>query len=418
MKKIWIANQPARNWSGSYRAAVTCGVLLILMFAPAVSWAKKVHLIIVADTVDPLIGADCKKDLKNLYARFGENIAESELDIFQLEGKRASRTDILKTISELRTASDDAIVFAYAGHGIFDVTKKSDGSQKGHALQLPHGPPGKTISINVPGTAIKIPANSGKLLYRSDLVAALRKKNPRLLVLWTDCCNQTVQIVTKRVGKGRDGFSVPQTTSPLFKSLLFDASGIVDLATSKPGELAWGDVVDKKGGIATVAFCDFLTKNRQATMTWDQAFPTLKSGIDKGFRRSFPSGARAAASLPMQHTQTLYKFEWQLGSQRTVGEKGPFGVTVVADPGNRGVKVTKVVPGSAAAKRVVAKINGRDILGGLTAGDIITHIEGTPVTTEELFGTAFDNAGPLMRIRFLNAAGNFASVSATVDLSK
>ena len=398
---------------GIRHVLVVVAAFCICFGAAENAWAKKIHLLIVADTDDAAVGKDVEKDWKNIRQRFLENVPESQLSIAELTGKKTTRENILSAIRNIKASADDTIVFAFAGHGLFDETVEN-GVERGHALQLSHGPAGNPVKITVPGTAIAVNIDEQRLLYRTALVKAIEDKTPRLAVLWTDCCNTVVKVVDNAPGKSRASISAPGTISPLFDSLFFQPSGLIDLITSQKGEMAYGDEVGREGGIATVAFCRFLKERRQQPLAWEEAFAIVGQSIADEFRKSFPSGAgRAQFGLQPQATQTLYRAAWRLGD----ATKGPFGVTVIDDPQKRGVKVTKLVSGSAAEKRVKAKIGGQDVIGGLTAGDIITHVNDQAVRTEKEFADAFDKSGPLMKLRFLNSGDNFSDVTASVDLS-
>ncbi|MFK7819951.1 MAG: hypothetical protein AB8G99_14610 [Planctomycetaceae bacterium] len=401
------------------RLAISFIVAVAATVMPIAAEAQmpKVHLVIVADTDDALIGKDVKKDWKNVLARFTENVPDKQLVVRELTGKKVTRDRILNTIKRLSVGSKDTVVFVYAGHGLFDLTN-SNGKQKGHAFKLNHGPPGSPLNVTVPGTAIQIPTSTSKVVYRTEVVEALQKQKPRLTVLWTDCCNMLANINATSSGRARSVVRSPKDISPLFKSLFFEPKGLVDLATSKPGELAWGI---PKGGVATVVWCRLLTANRANQMSWDTLFGLLQKEVAGQFVKSFPSGARASAAFPLQTTQTMYRFGWSLesgASQATPATKGSFGVTVADDPSGRGVQLTVVRPGSAAATRVVAVISGQTVTGKMSVGDIITHINDAPIKTQAQFGTEFDKSPITMRIRFLNSNNNFAPVNAMVDLSE
>ncbi len=411
-----IFRKSALAMHGMWRLLVVVAAFCICFAAADNAWAKKIHLLIVADTDDPAVGKDVEKDWKNIRQRFLENVPESQLSIAELTGKKATREGILSAIKNIKASADDTIVFAFAGHGLFDETIEN-GVERGHALQLTHGPAGNPVKITVPGTAIAVNINEQRLIYRTVLVQAIEDKKMRLAVLWTDCCNTVVAVTDSAPGKSRAAITSPSTVSPLFDSLFFQPSGLIDLITSQKGEMAYGDEVGREGGIATVAFCRFLRARRQEPLTWDEAFAVVSQSIADEFRKSFPRGAgRAQFGLQPQATQTLHRAAWQLGDVTTT-VKGPFGVTVVADPQKRGVKVTKLVSGSAAEKRVVARIGGQDVIGGFTIGDIITHVNDQAVRTEKEFADAFDKSGPLLKLQFLNSGDSFSTVTASVDLS-
>ncbi len=396
-------------------------VMLVCLVQTNHVLAQKIHLLIVADTDDPAVGKDVEKDWKNIRQQFLENVPESQLNLREITGRDVTRENILASIRRLSVGRNDTIVFAYAGHGLYDETVEK-GKERGHALQLTHGPKGNPVQIAVPGTSIAVTIDEMRLVYRTELIKTLENQRARLVVVWTDCCNTVVKVTEKERTKVRGTISAPVKISPLFDSLFMKPSGLIDLITSQKGEMAYGDEVGREGGIATVSLCRFLKTKRDEAISWDQMFALLSSSIAEDFRKSFPTGAvRSQFGLQPQTTQTLHRAAWKLEGASAVAKvspkKGPFGVTVVDDDAKRGVRITKVVSGSAAELRVAARIDGKDVVGGLTVGDIITHINDKAIRTEKEFADAFDQSGATMRLQFLNSRERFESVRATVDLS-
>lgn len=421
------------------RAIVTLVPVLLVFCACENAWAKKIHLIIVADTDDAdqngnrtQVARDVQKDLTNINRRFSLNVPYEQLKVYELKGKQVTRDGILRAIRRVPSTSDDAIVFAYGGHGLFDKSRVN-GREKGHALKLYHGGGTKRlVTISLGG--ISFQEDQSKLLYRSELLREIQKKPARFKFIWTDCCNTEVTIKGADTGgamAARSGNTVAAKLSPLFKSLFMDSKGIVDLATSAPGEMAYGENPPSRGGIATVALCAFLRDNRKRTLSWDDAFIILKQKIGAGFTQHYPKGfSRASLGLSTQKTQTLHRFKWQLGSgSQPSTRKGPrFGVRVQADPQGRGVVITEIARDTADYKVPARKVsaidaqgrilvvNGVEQTGELDLGDIITHINGVRVRTEAKYAAEVDKSGQLMRFKILNAKGNYSSVALRVQL--
>jgi hypothetical protein len=124
--------------------------------------AARVHFLIVVDTDDgagKTWGLDGRTFKAVVYAGLKKQNLESRVSFETFSGKDVTSGKVLRYYHDLRVEPDDALVFFYSGHGATNATR-------GHFLQFTHGP-----------------------LFRNDLLAAMQKHNPRLMVLLTDCCS-------------------------------------------------------------------------------------------------------------------------------------------------------------------------------------------------------------------------------------
>src|SRR5262249_28835658 len=123
--------------------------------------ATRVRFVIVCDT-DAEQGDVCGLDGSNVKAVLEAGLKKQKLDgrwtIDMLTGRDVTPGGILEYFQKLKVEPHEALVFYYAGHGAYHLTK-------GHLLTLSHGD-----------------------LARSSLLAAMQKHKPRLAVLLTDCC--------------------------------------------------------------------------------------------------------------------------------------------------------------------------------------------------------------------------------------
>ena len=111
---------------------------------------RKLHLVIVADTDDARIGTSVESDANNISKLFIENVPAQNLSVTKIVGRDVTQANIMAKLAAIPANRNDAIVFAYAGHGAYDmtpatpplgsvlVTARSD-STRGHVLTLNHG---------------------------------------------------------------------------------------------------------------------------------------------------------------------------------------------------------------------------------------------------------------------------------------
>ncbi|MFK7819950.1 MAG: caspase family protein [Planctomycetaceae bacterium] len=382
----------------------------------------------MADTDDVQIGDDVGIDIITLGNAFRDNIPKSQRDIRIMVGKEVTRDLILQAIRKISPGPDDAVVFAYAGHGLFDKGMVQ-GRQKGQALQLHHpGARPSMVTVSVAEKMAPVKIDASKLLYRSEILAELNRKPCRLKVVWTDCCTTFVRIksmVNREMMQSAPSMDVGPPPAiplqPLFDQLFFKERGVVDLGSSAPGEMAYGDGRD--GGYGTLVLCQYLTSNRTQRMKWNQVFDQVKGRLAAHFKQKYPTGAdRASFGLAKQQTQTLHRFSVAPKPVQPPPPRGiRFGITVAEDSQGRGLTITAVAPNTPTqkipARQVNAVVNGQAVVGELNVGDIITHINGAAVRTNASFNQAVDRSGKRMSFRILNSSGGYAPLDCTVDLS-
>ncbi|MBI3410807.1 MAG: hypothetical protein HY040_20925 [Planctomycetes bacterium] len=149
------------------RDRITCLSLIVLVLlvgplgAQSVDEASRVRVLLVLDTDDaggPTWGLDGENMKAMFEATLGKQKLGGRFTLDVVTGKQVTADGILLYYAQLKTEKTEALVFYYSGHGGYHV-------QRGHFLALRWGK-----------------------LYRKDLIAAMKKHEPRLAVILTDCC--------------------------------------------------------------------------------------------------------------------------------------------------------------------------------------------------------------------------------------
>jgi hypothetical protein len=146
------------------RALLPCCVLLL---SPLTAWsqelaeASRVRVLLLLDT-DDRMGATWGLDGDNMKevieAAFIKQGLKDRFTIDMLVGKNVTSDHVMKYYANLKSDPSEALLFYYSGHGAFHLNR-------GHFMALTRGQ-----------------------LYRRDLIAAMQKHDPKLIVILTDCC--------------------------------------------------------------------------------------------------------------------------------------------------------------------------------------------------------------------------------------
>lgn len=272
--------------------AIYAGVALLVLTPGRSGAQSKPILAIKSDTAQPsvhvILGADPSADgtfvdRDNFESLFLAHVAKSQVSTAKLGELTQER--ILGSVRGLRVRPADTIVFFYAGHGFFDTSRND------HALFLP----------------------DRTSLYRSDLRNALIAHKCRLIVLVTDTCSGYYTPIRRKETPIKPQFVIqPPEPDELFRTLLFEHSGFVDISGSKPGQYGWG--LQTWGGIFTHSLCAYLRSNKNQQMNWNSVIEKVKTETQQFFDEQFPDGAKAKGGEVFKE-QTPYAFSvaahWQ-----------------------------------------------------------------------------------------------------------
>jgi S1-C subfamily serine protease len=330
--------------------------------------AVRVKALLVLDTSDPGLA-----DGVRINGKWMEDLLKSQLgdrvDIARLEGDRLTKEDVLAHYKDLKVEPTDGLLFYYAGHGSFDREK---GDQV-FEINQQKGPP---------------------YLYRDAVLRALRDRKPRLLVVLSDsCANEKNFIHTPR-----PVMLQPKAGKPLARLLLETEGEYIQNAAAR-GEPAFYQ--DRAGGFFTFALYKELTEGPAAEgdnqVTWKDLAPRLQERVNVIFRDAKKAAGDSAP--PEVKERDGQKLETPVENVRAFvlrplmapppGRNG-YRLGVVLDPGDRGVKIREVRPGSPAARV------------GLEVKDVILAINDQPVNSLPEFIRLVDASGGSVRLLILD----------------
>jgi hypothetical protein len=214
-------------------------ILLALFLLPSVIMAKNVHLrvLVFGDTNDSSIGQSVATDIDaykklvlNVKAAVEPEGVKTTFDVFS--GDNCSY-DKLNEYLEDFSCNGDIVLFIYNGHG-------------GRSHKDESKFPRMCLGSNYESKWMKI----------SDLNDKLRNKNPRLMVVVTDCCNSYYD----RRGDDNEsayGITSNQSNGDGLRQLFLHYKGEVCITAASPGEYGWGTT---QGGMLSLNFLDVIYK--------------------------------------------------------------------------------------------------------------------------------------------------------------
>lgn len=208
-----------------------------------------------------MFGVKVAEDARNIVATFDSAFAKAgkaqQLKTHLLLGEAVTPDNVVAMIAKLPMGKDDTLVVLYSGHGAMEAGPK-------HVLTFHHGD-----------------------LPRQRLLDAMKAKDPRLMILLTDCCSDGIEgrsVVQKYEPKAmKDGEVMEWST---VNNLLLRHRGLVDLSAAEPGFCGKIDL-RKPGSLFTNAFLRVLKtphgelirhldKDSDGHLQWDEVLPQLR----------------------------------------------------------------------------------------------------------------------------------------------
>jgi len=352
------------------------------------AFAQKLHLVILADTLDDTIGKADEIDMIRMEKLFEASVPARHLNIVKLSGRNATPQNTLRAIGGLNVAAGrDAVMFYYSGHGAY-VKEKND-----HIFK-----PNK------------------QYIYRSTVRDAIRRLQPRLAVVISDTCSVFIP-KPPHVG----ALPPAEEIAPIFRTLFFEAKGLVDISCTQPGEAATGN--GTIGGWFTHALCGRLEglpldpdkpddPANQGPVSWTKILKNTNAAVQlehPGAKQT----AYAISPLPGTGGHQPDNVDPLPAAGPAVGAAPPgpgaagqgprFGVAVRETrraQQHGGMEVSQVFGGYPGTKLLNPETGRSHQL--IVGQHVITHINGRAITSQADFSRAIDASPQEMTLRVYN----------------
>lgn len=168
---------------------------------------------------------------------------------------RFSRSSLERVLSNLSCESDDIVFFYYSGHGLRAVNEDSQYPEM--VLKVPYGA-----------------ASDQELYPLYDVYRKIKRKSPRLTIVFGDLCNSTAKGFYKQSISEKGASTKSSTVCDVYKNLFLNVTGGLIATSSKPGQTSgcatFTDGTDA-GGCFTASFLDCLGQcvSKGQEVSWD-----------------------------------------------------------------------------------------------------------------------------------------------------
>lgn len=234
---------PSSAWHTLSLFVVT---VLALVASVGASRAAEVHFIVAADTLDESIGESVKIDARRVAFEMEKVEKYTSLKVRRrvIAGEQLTRDNVLNAVQSVQCSQEDVVFFYYSGHG-FRLQNMGD--------RWP---------------AISLRQQQG--VETSRLYNILSSKNPRLLLVIADCCNNVIPDGVINLSRAKPDLDSPAARSA-YQSLFERSRGGIIASSSQPGQVSQGN--NRDGGLFTVQFVSSLqTWLSNDSATWSQIF--------------------------------------------------------------------------------------------------------------------------------------------------
>lgn len=196
-------------------------ILLLIILSQSISAMADVRLkaLLIGDTNDRTIGESVSADIasyKKMMSDIRDALAVKDVscDVDIYTGNNCSYEKLNAYLNDLR-CDGDVILVIYNGHG----ARSHEDNSKFPRMCLGSDYIQKWMKV-------------------SELMASLRAKNPRLVVVITDCCNSYFD---RSLGYNEKGFGIftSHGNGDGFRKLFLNYKGEVCLCGASPGEYGW-----------------------------------------------------------------------------------------------------------------------------------------------------------------------------------
>ena len=225
----------------------------------------RLHLLIIADTLDKEIGSSCSKDMKRIEETFRGLTNFLGIKYFPktICGKEYSKKNVQTAINNLRPSANDIVVFYYSGHG-FRLPEQSNRRYPFIKLKTLH-----RSRLDVLNNSINM----------EDIFLSIKKKGARFNLVLSDCCNNDIFSTNAKGSKpGKTKGSGVEWSEDNIRNLFLNKDPMSILMTSaQSGQKASSN--DDFGGFFSYFFkvsmenyCSKIKKNP----TWDLVLQDTK----------------------------------------------------------------------------------------------------------------------------------------------
>lgn len=234
----------------------------------------RLHLLVVADTLDETIGSSCNKDMQRAVETF--KTLTDYLGIKFLPqticGKQYSKTNVQAAIAALKPSPADIVVFYYSGHG-FRIPEKP---REFPNLKLKNF---KNLRQNFRDSTSWIKKdrqdNITYSMNMEDIFNMIRKKGARFNLVLSDCCDDDIFSVNATGTKpGKTKGSGVEWSEDNIRTLFLNKTPMSILATAaKEGQRASSN--NNFGGFFSYFFkmsMENYCSKLKTSPTWDQIF--------------------------------------------------------------------------------------------------------------------------------------------------
>ena len=225
------------------------------------------HLMVVANTDVRDIGSACETDLRRIRSEFGgiAKVLGMTLNEQIIAGTNYGKRTMDQVLETLNPEDNDVVVFVYTGHGF-------------RFKNQPDEYPCLDLSSSAYDDAEE------NFMALSDVFRTIVKKQARLNIVLSDCCNSEIDMNQPMV-LSNSLFSRSNTNFDIEKLrvLFLQSKGEVIATAASPGEKAWcGD----NGGFFLLSFFENLRSQISAlnndTPSWDTLIKnTIQSAAKK-----------------------------------------------------------------------------------------------------------------------------------------
>lgn len=296
-------------------AVMACFLATVLFSSAEIAVAQRVHLVTLCDSKSS-ISESCKVDIFNIEYTLDQGWTNKTVTALTTEIRASG---LLQKIASLPVGRGDVLFFYYAGHGYCDA-------QRRHHLSMNYT------------------QNDADTLPRTQLREALLAKRARLTILVTDCCDDIGTV------EGTCAAATPDLERNLRR--LFSATGLVDINSSSPGEIAWGvESFDpdfgfiEEGGLFTQTFHLAFYQNSD----WKAVFASVSEGT-KGSFDVFKEDQEGLLKSPDRPGHIQARRNWTvLGLERQVSQT-PWKLSLPREMAREyGIRIREVFPATTAA---------------------------------------------------------------------